>query len=577
MQQGLQRFAKRTKSNDGQNAPNSQLSNVGRRANAASLKMPTKKTVLSHDDHVEQLPVRSQSGGQNHAPIAQLQHRRQGEGHGTHQKNDIYDTDAESLDTTINQRSTAQVKDSQDTQQHGQVLSGGDEEFDMDESDEVEEGEDGDGEGETGSADYQEQGYEPEELAQQYLEDVGVDLAFIPNYVPQQRGLFDGNNSYPSTTSGPPSNFPHNYHPNKEPSLDHYDQQSVFLSPKPIVKGQLHRQPSQPLPQHTVPAPESKQMMHNHPHVFHRAAELRGIQNTVPNIANRGAAPKQSHPPPLLTSQPPLHNQSISQVVQSPLVNETTHQNDVTHADQPPRRGTRPPTGPTRLKPERPAQQPLPVTRTAPLQQVDEVYTHRHAVENGTIYRQTVGEDFDHRQSIEEAPLQQGFAQEVYADDQEHVEDYDRSDLFKMDYDQLRSEDFDHIPRAVNSVLSEDMLQKPLADRLQHVRSSLNREDQSKFFGSLSAVEWEESGDWFLDQFSGIIDRAKKARQAKRKLAAGFEAEIERRHEHVSKKQRQVHEAMSTMKVQGQVLIPKSPMRGSKSPSRRSKTPLRQK
>jgi hypothetical protein len=577
MQQGLQSFAKRTKSSDGQNAQNSQPSNVGRRANAASLKIPTKKTVLSHDVHVQQAPVQRQSGEQNHPPNAQPQHRRQGQGHNTRQKNDIYDTDAESLDTTVNQRSIIRMKDSQDTQQHGQVLGGGDDEYsDVDESDENEEGdddEDGDGEGEIGSADDQQQGYQQKELPQQYLEDVGVDPVFIPNYVPQQRGLFDGNNSYPSTTSGPPSNFPHNYHPNQEPSSDHYDQQPDFPSPKPPGEGQPHRQLSQPLPQRTAPAPETKQTMHNHPHVFNRAAELRGIQNTVPNVANRGGSPKQSHPLPLPTSQPPPHSQSVSQVVQPPPVSGNIHQNDGTHANQPHHRGIRQPLGPTRFRSERLAQQPLPVTRTAPIQQVDDAFIQRQSVENGAAYQQA----FDHHQSIEEASLQQQFAQEMHAYDQEPVEDYDRPDLFKMDYDHLKNEDFDYVPRATNPVLSEDMLDKPLVERLEHVRQSLDHEDQGRFFKSLPAVEWEEAGDWFLGQFSGIIDRAKKARQAKRKLAAGFEAEIEQRHEHVSKKQRQVHEAMSTMKVQGQILIPKSPMRGSKSPSRRSKTPLRQK
>jgi hypothetical protein len=563
--QNLSSFAKRTNSSDAQSAQNGQASNVGRRAHAASLKVPTKKTVLSHDDHAQQPPARGQSREQNHSPNLQPQQRPQGHDHNTHQKNDVYDTDADSLDTTVNQGSTIQVQDSQNTQQHGRDFGGaGDnDEFDEGESDDDQEGdgdEDGDGDGESVSADDHNQHYD-----QQYLEDVGVDPVLAANFVPQQRGLFDGNNSYPSTTSGPPSNFPHNYNNNQEPSSDNYDQQPVSPSPKP------HRQLAQPLPQRVAPAPDINKTTHSKPQVFHRAAELRGIQNTVPNGMNRGGVYKQSYPTPLPTSQ------AVPRVIQPPPTNGSGHQNARTHANQLPHRGSRQPSGPTHFKVENLTQQPVPVNRTSSVPAVDEPRTHSQSVQNGAAYQRAVGETVVHRQFIEEAPLQLEEVQEVHIYNQEPVEDYDRSDLFKMDYDHLKNEDFDHVPRAVNSVLSEDMLNKPLVDRLQHVRNSLNHEEQREFFISLPAVEWEEAGDWFLDQFSGIIDRAKKARQAKRKLAAGFEAEIEQRHEHVSKRQRLVHEAMSTMKVQGQILMPKSPMREIKSSSRQSKDPRRQK
>jgi hypothetical protein len=563
--QKMSSFAKRTNSGDTQSAQNAQASNVGRRAHAASLKVPTKKTVLRYDDHVQQPPIRGPSGEQSQSINLQSQQRPQGHGHNTQQENDVYDTDAESLDTSVNQPSTIQVQDSQNPQQHGQDLIGVDdnEEFDEGENDDDQEGdddEDGDGDGEFASADDHNQPYD-----QQYLEDVGVDPVLAANFVPQQRGLFDGNNSYPSTTSGPPSNFPQNYNNDQEPLLDDYDQQPVSPSPKP------HRQLVQPLPQRAAPAPDINQTMHNKPQVFHRAAELRGIQNTVPNDMNRGGAHKQLHPTPLPTSQ------AVSHIIQPHPTNGSRHQNARTHANQLPHRGSRQPSGPMRFKVENLTQQAVPVNRASSVAAVDEPRTHSQSVQNGAAYQRAVGETFVQRQFIEEAPPQLEEVQEVHVYNQEPVEDYDRSDLFKMDYDQLKNEKFDHVPRAVNTVLSDDMLTKPLVDRLQHVRNSLSHEDQGKFFISLPAAEWEEAGDWFLDQFSDVIDRARKARQAKRKLAAGFEAEIEQRHEHVSKRQHLVHEVMSTMKVQGQGLMPKSPMRDTKSPSRQSKTHMRQK
>jgi flagellar hook-basal body complex protein FliE len=75
----------------------------------------------------------------------------------------------------------------------------------------------------------------------------------------------------------------------------------------------------------------------------------------------------------------------------------------------------------------------------------------------------------------------------------------------------------------------------------------------------LPTTEWEDAGDWFLDQFSSIIKRTKEARQKKRKLAQEFEKEVEKRHKHVSKKQHQVESAMSKMQTQGQGLVPRSP------------------
>jgi DNA-binding protein H-NS len=97
------------------------------------------------------------------------------------------------------------------------------------------------------------------------------------------------------------------------------------------------------------------------------------------------------------------------------------------------------------------------------------------------------------------------------------------------------------------------------------VQKNLDVGQQSEFFRSLPTTEWEDAGDWFLDQFQNIVQRIRQARQKKRKLAQDFEAEVEKRYEHVSKRQNQVQHAMDRMKEQGEGLVPRSP-KPSKSP-----------
>ncbi|KAF2035181.1 hypothetical protein EK21DRAFT_48216, partial [Setomelanomma holmii] len=136
---------------------------------------------------------------------------------------------------------------------------------------------------------------------------------------------------------------------------------------------------------------------------------------------------------------------------------------------------------------------------------------------------------------------------------------YDLETLHKMSYDDLKTESFDTNPQAPEQPLSTEMFQKPLIERLEHVQKNFGHDKQAEFFQSLSTTEWEDAGDWFLEQFSAIIRRSRDARKKKRKLAQDFEDEVEKRHKHVSKKQHQVEDAMSKMKAQGEGLVPKSP------------------
>lgn len=149
------------------------------------------------------------------------------------------------------------------------------------------------------------------------------------------------------------------------------------------------------------------------------------------------------------------------------------------------------------------------------------------------------------------------------------AEDYDTPALFNLSYDQLRDEDFDDEPRGKTKVIADDMQQRGLPERLVHVQKNFNPAAQDKFFRTLPTREWEDAGEWFLDQFSDIITRAKDARQNKRKLARDFEDEVEKRYRRVAKRQQNVETALDGMKTKGQGLIPKSP-RASKEPVART-------
>ena len=142
--------------------------------------------------------------------------------------------------------------------------------------------------------------------------------------------------------------------------------------------------------------------------------------------------------------------------------------------------------------------------------------------------------------------------------------DYDEDVLFDMKYEQLKDESFDTNPRATPPVLPEELRSRSLTERLEYAQN-LDPANQSEFFGALPTEEWEDAGDWFLDQFDAIIKKTREARQKKRTAAKSFEKEIEERHQHVAKKQRLVASAMSKMKAQGEGLVPRS-SRPSKSP-----------
>jgi hypothetical protein len=145
-------------------------------------------------------------------------------------------------------------------------------------------------------------------------------------------------------------------------------------------------------------------------------------------------------------------------------------------------------------------------------------------------------------------------------DDEEERLDYNCEKLKTMDYNELCSQSFDLDPSSLGAAtkqqvsLTDDELQKPLVDRLALVREK-GVDHQQSFFNSLPIDEWEDAGDWFLEQFGEIMRKMRDERKQKRKLAKEFEDEVFERHERVASRKRDIAEAMDSMQTNGREVL----------------------
>jgi hypothetical protein len=322
----------------------------------------------------------------------------------------------------------------------------------------------------------------------------------------QSFGGMEGD-SYPTTTSGEPSEWK-----GKEESVSEVHDYGTTVVPQ-------HRQPEtqptvpRPLPQQSIPRGSSP-----NDYIPRRPTPDK-------NIFKAGAKLREQKWATNGTTQ--LANRNNSGVVPS-----HRHQNPI----------------PANGLPERGFQQPLQAPQPrASNPQAFNVPQPLNPVTSAPTHTNVVGND---QNAPSELAEQEGATSYC---------DYNYEDLTKMSYTELKNESFDTDPNAEPSVLPDNIASQPLGDRLEFARQNLDNARRSNFFSSLPATEWEEAGDWFLDQFSSLIEQSRKARQKKRKLAHAFEDEVEQRHQHVAKRQQQVEDAMAKMKAQGEGLMPKSP------------------
>lgn len=133
--------------------------------------------------------------------------------------------------------------------------------------------------------------------------------------------------------------------------------------------------------------------------------------------------------------------------------------------------------------------------------------------------------------------------------------DYDDGVLHAMSYSELQDEPFDHDPTrtAVQQVAAPPpklSLEERLVDNKGHDVNS-----QHQFFTEMSMKEWDESGDWFLSQFSELTNRIREKRQAKRRKIAEFEAEIADRENTVRAKMESIDRTLDTLRQEGEGMM----------------------
>lgn len=125
--------------------------------------------------------------------------------------------------------------------------------------------------------------------------------------------------------------------------------------------------------------------------------------------------------------------------------------------------------------------------------------------------------------------------------------DYDDTALQRMSFEELQNEPFDHDP-------TKEVPQSPakppvdnLSDRLKFYGEK-DEDSQAHLFAQMSVRDWEDSGDWFLEQFGDVVRRMKEARQAKRAMVEKFETEVSNREEAVRLKKESIDRKLSKLK-----------------------------
>ncbi|KAK0714835.1 extracellular mutant protein 11-domain-containing protein [Lasiosphaeris hirsuta] len=142
-----------------------------------------------------------------------------------------------------------------------------------------------------------------------------------------------------------------------------------------------------------------------------------------------------------------------------------------------------------------------------------------------------------------------------------HSLDYNDAELHAMSYADLRAQNFDYDPQVVALQQQQQAVQAApaaavgtLENRLVYFKGKIGQ-DQHEFFTRLPVNEWEDAGDWFLEEFSGVVKRMKAARRAKRALIERFEGEISAREEAVRGKVEGIARTLDDLKHEGMTMM----------------------
>ncbi|KAK2740755.1 hypothetical protein FQN57_005987 [Myotisia sp. PD_48] len=130
------------------------------------------------------------------------------------------------------------------------------------------------------------------------------------------------------------------------------------------------------------------------------------------------------------------------------------------------------------------------------------------------------------------------------------VSDYPPNILQSKLFSDLQAESFDYNPAPSRPIFPPQDPPMPLADKLSRLKT-LTDDQRRTFFSTLTLSEWEESGDWLIDQFGSILQKTKAARQARRKVASIFENEIKRRYDNVNQEGETIKKRLEEMRTGG--------------------------
>jgi hypothetical protein len=131
--------------------------------------------------------------------------------------------------------------------------------------------------------------------------------------------------------------------------------------------------------------------------------------------------------------------------------------------------------------------------------------------------------------------------------------DYGESQLKNMAYSELQDESFDHMPQHLR-IDANELQTGDLVSRIETAQN-LGAEQQELLFNSLNIKEWEEAGEWFVEQFGQLMKKIVETRKAKRRVAEEIEKEIADRNTTVESMDKKTKDVLSEMKEQGREIL----------------------
>ncbi|KAF8855277.1 hypothetical protein BDZ45DRAFT_507997 [Acephala macrosclerotiorum] len=134
--------------------------------------------------------------------------------------------------------------------------------------------------------------------------------------------------------------------------------------------------------------------------------------------------------------------------------------------------------------------------------------------------------------------------------------EYSDAELLKMSYAQLEKEPWEKADESKSFQLSKPL--KPtslLKDKMEHYVAEEEQDAQVAFFKQMSNTEWEEGGDWFVDQFADLMKKIKIKRVEKRAVTNKYEEEINSREKLVRGKSDNLDREFRDMRVGGEGIL----------------------